>query len=58
MKMGKRSLPSSSGGGTEDNKRQMTDLVGTFRPEQEQVWKSLQETFDEEQRNIFQEIMS
>ena len=63
--MRKRSLPSSSAGGTDDNKRQMTeakpglsDLVETFQPEQEQVWKSLQETFDEAQMNIFQKIMS
>ena len=36
----------------------LSDLVETFQPEQEQVWKSLQETFDEEQMNIFQKIMS
>ena len=58
MKMRKRSLPSSSDG-EPDDKRLMTaarpdlsDLVETFQPEQEKVWKSLLETFNEDQRNM------
>ena len=58
MKMRKRSLPSSSDG-EPDDKRLMTaarpavsDLVETFQPDQEKVWKSLLETFNEDQRNM------
>merc|ERR1711971_262271 len=58
IKMRKRSLPSSSGC-EPDDKRLMTaarpdlaDLVETFQPEQEKVWKSLQDTFTEDQWNM------
>ena len=59
----KRSVPSSSGGGPDDKREKregkpgLSDLVKTFQSEQERVWKSLQETFDEEQRDIVQSMM-
>ena len=61
--MRKRSLPSGSGGETDDKrlmtaaKPQLSDLVETFQPEQEKIWKSLQETFNEEQKNMMSFIM-
>ena len=59
----KRSVPSSAGCGPDDKREKregkpgLSDLVKTFQSEQERVWKSLQETFDEEQRDMVQSMM-
>ena len=58
IKKRRRSLPSSSGGEPDDKRLrtaarpELSDLVETFQPQQEAVWKSLQETFTEDQRNM------
>jgi len=58
IKIRKRSLPSCSGEETDDErlmtaaKPKLSDLVETFQPEQEQIWKSLLQTFHEEQKNM------